>query len=422
MIKPLKVLHVSHSYGGGGAGKGAARLHQAFLQNGIDSHLITLENNSDDPDPHNVVICAHAREQRNARRKLSRWIMRQQSSANPVVKSLNLFNSGLLKDINAFECDIVQLHWVGYGTLSIWEIGKINKPVVWKLPDMYAFSGTEHYLLPDDPPRHVEGYRATNRPDHEAGIDINKWLWRCKRVAWRGRNISVVAPSRWLRDQARQSRIFRESRTAHIINPLDSEIYKFDRSLTSNNVWGIKKNRHTFLLGFGSLNATHDPRKGYEHLLKALEIIRKQRSVGSLELLIFGGRQKGTTNVAGFRAYELGRLRTDEDIISAYNLCDGFVLPTLQDNLPNTVKEASCCGLPVAAYEVGGLPDLVEHLVTGYLARPRDPNDLADGIQWLVNNRSMNLRECIANKSAMRHSPARATESYSKFYEQVLHG
>ena len=99
-----------------------------------------------------------------------------------------------------------------------------------------------------------------------------------------------------------------------------------------------------------------------------------------------------------------------------------FVLPTLQDNLPNTVKEASCCGLPVAAYEVGGLPDLVELRVSGYLARPRDPNDLADGIQWIVINRSMNLRECIANKSAMRHSPARATESYSKFYEQVLHG
>ena len=69
----------------------------------------------------------------------------------------------------------------------------------------------------------------------------------------------------------------------------------------------------------------------------------------------------------------------------------------------------------MAAYEVGGLPDLVEHLVTGYLARPRDPNDLADGIQWLVNNRSMNLRECIANKSAMRHSPARATESSPNF-------
>lgn len=86
--------------------------------------------------------------------------------------------SGWAEKINKMDIDIVHLHWVGAETLSIEDIGRINKPVIWTLHDMWPFCGIEHYA-----PDLLESRWRNNYENHSFSsfIDLDFIVWKRKK-------------------------------------------------------------------------------------------------------------------------------------------------------------------------------------------------------------------------------------------------
>src|SRR5660398_316157 len=135
--------------------------------------------------------------------------MRLQRTENPTLHSPALLPSQMRAQLNAGAADMVNLHWVCGEMLSAKDIGRITKPVVWTLHDMWAFCGAEHYAPDGDGARWRQGYEKDTRGPGHGGLDIDRWTWRRKRKAWK-RPFHIVTPSRWLADCARESALMHD--------------------------------------------------------------------------------------------------------------------------------------------------------------------------------------------------------------------
>lgn len=413
----MKVLHVCFADGREGGAIGAYRLHRAMLGEGVDSHMLVVHKTTDDPS---VLAFSSPRKIVNrVNRALSAGILKLQSSDNLGVRSLNIFPTGTHRLINKFNADVVQLHWINRNTISIGEIAKINKPVFWKLPDMWAFSGTEHYLNPGDKPRYKEGYYPANRQEGVRGLDLDQMLWRYKARCWSKANFTVVCPSKWLAKCARESFLFRDRPVYNIANPIDLEVYKpaVDKSRAKRE-FGLSSNKKTVL--FGSLRAMMDRRKGFHHLQKAIARLADIEDTSKLELAILGESGPQGSTLYGMTVRYLGSFHEDERLVMAYTAADVVVLPAEIDNLPNTVQEATACGVPCVAFDTGGLPDMITHKKTGYLARPFDEMDLAQGIKWVLEQTAKEMSQQVRTSAANLHSPSGRVSDYLAMYRGRL--
>ena len=411
----LRVLHVCYSDGNGGAAIGARRSHNAMLSQGIDSVLAVVKKTTTDP---RVIELPEKPVRRFAARQLTRCVEWFQKSDNEVFRTLNIIPMGAADALNKIEADIIQLHWVAADTVSISELAKLNKPIVWKLPDMWAFSGAEHYSQIESADRFADGYTASNRPKGQTGLDIDRWIWAYKKSAWRDVNFNIVGPSKWIANCARRSILLGNALVRHIPNPLDLSLYKPHSMSAAREAFGLPQDRT--LVMFGALHATTDPRKGFQHLQAALDHLPQHLDPNTTSIVVMGADGPKGQKTGPYDTHYLGVLRDEQKIVAAYCTADVFVLPCEMDNLPNVVKEATCCGVPCTGFDVGGMPDMIDHHETGYLAKPYDPQDLARGIAWVARNATDDMRMEVRRRAESKHAEDIAVRRYVDFYNEIL--
>lgn len=377
----------------------AYRLHRALLADGVDSRMIVDVKQSDDatvtgPGTPRAKLLARLRPHLETR------LARVQKTDNPVLHSPGLAGAPLAPRLARAGADIAHLHWVAGGMVSLRQIARLRLPVVWTLHDMWPFCGSEHYATHD---RWVAGYARDNRPEGHGGFDLDRWAWRRKRDLWR-RPMQIVAPSRWLADAARRSSLMGGWPVHVIPNAIDTDTWSPVERPLARRLLGLPQERKLVL--FGAMGGARDPRKGADLLLAALARLRDAGA--DLDLVIFGQPAPARAGEAGlppgFPVHYLGPLHDEVALRLAYGAADCFVLPSRQDNLPNTGLEAQASGLPVVGFDVGGLPDIVAHEQTGYLAAPFEVEDLARGIGWVLEHED---RQRALSRAAVQH--ARAT-------------
>lgn len=410
----MKVLHVCHSDGFGGAAIGAKRLHQTMLSQGVASNLLVAKKFSNDP----TVIELPDDLARTIKERINNKLLSLHSTDNPIIRSLNIFGRGAAEYINSTDADVVQFHWVNADMISIRDVSRIAKPLVWKLPDMWAFSGAEHYLLPDDPLRYKFGYSSNNRPVHEKGIDLNKHLWRYKRYCWKNARFSVVCPSKWLAMCANESELFSQRDIFNIANPLNLAQYSPGMKLECRRQFDLPEGR--VLVLFAALASLVDKRKGFHYFNDALEKLSCIDSEKKFEVVILGNDGAHIDNLHGYKVHNLGRFKDQGDMINAYRAADFHVFPTQADNLPNVVKEAAACGLPCVGFNVGGMPDMVEHLNNGYLAEPFNIYDLVAGLQWMLRQDLASISANVRAHAVDTHDPNKCVKLYMEVYEKTI--
>ena len=215
----MKVIQLNHSDINGGAARAAYRIHHALRQAGVDSRMWVDSATSGD-----WTVQGPATKLRKGLAKLrptlgSSLFKPVFKTGNPIIHSPALLPSGRVDALNASDADVLHLHWVQGEMLSIAEIGRLCKPVVWTLHDMWAFCGAEHYT---EEFRWREGYRKDNRPGYESGFDLNRWTWVRKRKHW-ARPMHIVTPSHWLAQCVRESALMRDWPVSVIPNPIDTE-------------------------------------------------------------------------------------------------------------------------------------------------------------------------------------------------------
>ena len=341
------------------------------------------------------------------RSELASFLTKALKTGNPITHSPAVVPSRWSNRLNASDADVIHLHWINSEMLSVADIGKFKKPVVWTLHDMWAFCGAEH-LASDY--RWRDGYTADNRPAHESGFDLNRWTSARKQKHWK-HPIHIVAPSRWLATCARQSVLMREWPITVIPNTIDTDVWQpVDKSI-ARQLLHLPPDVPLLLFGgWGGINVEH---KGLDLLQAALNHLSGQ--LRGLELVMLGQLAPRVPGEIGFPVHFTGHLHDDISLQALYSAVDAVVVPSRQEAFGQTASEAHACGTPVVAFNATGLMDVVEHQKTGYLAKAFDPVELAIGLCWVLDD--------AARRVALgRAARARAVQlwSYKTVAEQYL--
>lgn len=362
----MKVVAVTDTESLSGAGIAALRIHRALGAAGVASAMAVARKGSvaSDVGELNGPV---ARRLHAARRFAMKNVLRACGARDGEPLSANLLPTGMHHRINRLQADVLHLHWVGLEMLRIEEIARIRKPLVWTMHDEWFALGLEHYATaggsgPD--PARSELFRRMDRS-----------VRRRKAAAWSACAPEIVCPSHWLADRMRSSGLIDPQRVHVISNTVPLDVFQPADRAAARSRLGLPQDRP--VIGMGALKALDDPRKGYAHLRDALAHLAGLGLAREPIVLVFGG--DGGTDLP-LRAQFAGTVTGDAELAALYAAMDVFVCPSRQENLPNTIAEASGCGVPTVAFEVGGIPDLVTHGVTGYLARPFDARDLAEGV------------------------------------------
>ena len=346
--------------------------------------------------------------------ELDRRLWRLQRSPVATWRSPARFGTLSAQRINEMPVDIVNLHWVTDGFLSIEAIGRISKPIVWSMYDMWPFTGTEHYV--DDTPqaRWRSGYTRANRPPGESGIDLDRWAYERKVRHW-CRPMHMVPASGWLAESTASSRLMNGWRVTRIPHVIDTERFAPADMRTAREALGLPTER-PLVLFLASAGIT-DGRKGWDLLEPAIHRIRRDRP--DLEVVVAGPASPEHTP---FPIHWMGPVSDPAVISTLYAACTVTAVPSREDNLPLTALEAHACGRPVVAFRIGGLPDIVDHLASGYLAAPFDSAELASGIGRAINDsQSGGSWGAAARKRAVSGwSPQAVVRAYLDVYAEVL--
>lgn len=374
----MKIAMVNHSDIYGGAARAAWRIHHALRQSGVNSQMYVNRSFSGDwtvAGPQSNIEQAMGMLRSPLGRIVANCLCK---TNNPILHSPALLPSSWPKRLNKSDSDIVHLHWVNNEMMSVTDIARISKPVVWTLHDMWAFCGAEHYT---EDYRWRDGYNNKNRPTYEFGFDLNRWTWQRKRKSWK-KPMHIVAPSHWLAECARTSALMQDWPISVIPNTLDVDSWQPVEKKLARHLLNLPTNCP--LLAFGAISGGLDPRKGMDLLLKALDHLRGEYQ--GLQLLIFGQNAPKELPDLGFPVHYTGHLHDTLSLRVLYSAADAMIVPSRQEAFGQTASEAQACGTPVIAFDACGLPDIVVHKQSGWLARPFDTEDLAMGIKWVLDD------------------------------------
>ncbi|TBR58672.1 glycosyl transferase [Westiellopsis prolifica IICB1] len=377
----MKILLLSTQDISGGAARASYRLHKGLQNIGINSQMLVQEKNSDDK----TVLAPRIRMfQGLARSKLTFDTLPlkfyRQRSEN--IFSLQWLPDRVIPKIAAINPDIINLHWISGAFVHIETLAKLKQPLVWTLHDMWAFTGGCHYS--GDCERYIKSCGTCPQLGSNKDWDLSRWVWKRKTNAWKKLNLTIVTPSSWLARCARDSSLFQDLRVEVIPYGVDVQTYRPIERHIARKLLKLPQDKQLVL--FGSLRATSDKRKGFHLLQAALEELSKSGWKDRLEVVIFGASQPENPPDFGFQAHYVGTLNDDLSLAVVYSAADVFVLPSIEENLANTVMEAIACGTPSVAFNIGGMPDMIEHQKNGYLAQAYKVEDLAQGIAWVLEN------------------------------------
>jgi len=400
----------------GGASRAAYRLHTGLRGIGVESRMLVQVKYSHDPfvtGPGGKL----ARRVGRLRSCLDRLPLQFYRGRRKGVWGLSWLPGKTLDRICGLNPDVVHLHWIGDGFLPVADLARLNRPVVWTLHDSWAFTGGCHV------PHQCTGYRNSCLDCPQLGSStvsgIPHWVWKQKAKHWRGLNLTVVTPSRWLADCAGASSLFKDVRVEVIPNGLDlGRFSPADRGV-AREVMGLPRDKKIIL--FGSVNSTGDPNKGFQFLREATELMAQHGWEEKAELVVFGSSEPASPPRLGLKTSYLGRIYDDDRLVLLYSAADVLVAPSIQENLSSTVMEAMACGTPCVAFDIGGMPDLIDHRHNGYLARPFRVDDLAQGMEWVISDhdRQSKLSETCREKVEREFSLEKVARKYLSIYYDI---
>lgn len=370
----FKVLHVNYSDMIGGAAIGVNRLHTALLKNGIDSKLLVCDKTTNDT---NVIGPTSTLEilVNQFKISLSRFIKKKLvKTSNKETFSFNFFDTKVLKKINSYNSDVVHLHWIGNEMISISQLKKINKPIIWSFWDMWPICGAEHHSYDE---RYINGYTKFNRPNNESGIDLNRYIWNYKKKNFNF-DYTITTPSKWFYNIVKKSNLHKNKKIIHLPLNIDISNWKPRNIELSKDFFKIKNNKKILL--FGSATSTND-RKGFDFLVNLF----KQKKFKNCKLLVFGEKPKKIEDLNIDYEY-IGRIKDIYSLNMLYSLSDVLLMPSKIELFGQIGMEANACGTPCVIFDNTGATDYIKHLKNGYISKYLDINDYAEGINWLIND------------------------------------
>ncbi len=416
----MRVLLINTSERMGGAAIACGRLMEALKNNGIKAKMLVRDKQTDQIT---VVALEHnwTLVWKFVWERVCIW------SANRFKKNhlfaVDIANTGT--DITSLpefqQADVIHLHWINQGMLSLNNLNKIfasGKPVVWTMHDMWPFTGICHYA------GQCERYRQQchHCPFIYGGggkDDLSARVFAQKRKAYEGHHITFVACSQWLERQARNSMLLKGQTIMSIPNAINTNLFKPHDKMAARQKCGLPEDMRLVL--FGSVKIT-DPRKGVKYLVESCRLLagKHPELKEKLGIVAFGNQSEQLADMLPFKVFALDFVTNEHKLVDIYNAVDIYVTPSLEDNLPNTIMEAMACGTPCVGFNVGGIPEMIDHLHNGYVARYQSAEDFANGMYWTLTDPGyQSLCEEASRKAVTHYSEHVIAKKFIDLYNKV---
>ena len=417
----MRVLIVNTSEREGGAAVAANRLMDALNNNGVKAKMLVRDKETDDITV--VGLKSGLRQRLNF--LWERWcVYWHLHFKRDHLFELDLANTG--SDITKLpefkEADVIHLAWINQGFLSLNVIRKIinsGKAIVWTMHDLWPATGICHFTLG------CEAYKGQCRkcfflPGGGSATDLSTRVFNKKKKLYYNSGIHFVACSKWLGSSAKQSSLLTGLQLSVIPNPIDTHVFcpKDKRAARLHST--LPEDKHIIL--FVSQRVTME-RKGMAYFIKAISLLaeRHPEMKENTAIAILGGRADEVVSQLDLPSYPLGYIRNERQLVDVYNSADVFVIPSLDDNLPNTIMEAMACGVPSVGFKVGGIPEMIDHQKNGYVANFKDADDLAAGIHWVLDEAdNEDLKKRCVQKVMSCYSQRSVAMKYVEVYNQAL--
>lgn len=405
----FSILHLNQSSLSGGAAIAGLRLHEGLRTEGIASRMLVSHGN-DDVQGISVI-----------RRRFSRLENAVGKLTNAVgINYINNINTAFLKN-HPWMCsaDVIHLHNLhgGYCNYLLLPMAIKGRPTVLTLHDMWPFTG--HCAHSFDCNRWQSGCGKCPYPDMFPPIrhDGTAFEWKLKKRLWRKLNLHVHCPSRWLYELAKRS-FLASTELYYIPHGIDTEVFKpLDPEYSR---WALGLSTHQYVI-MASAQSFLDKWKGMDLLLYALHALPSSLLKETV-MLLMGRHGLRFMNEFPCRVLPLDYIYQDRFKVLAYSAADVFVHPARAETFGLVIQESLACATPVVAFHVGGISDLVDHGVTGYLSNPFDIGNFSFNIRVLLEDKSSRLvigrkaRQFIIDKFSLQ----RQVIQHIKIYEQML--
>lgn len=411
----MRILIISTSDRSGGAAVAAWRLMEALNASGEKALMAVGDKTTDD-----IRIA----------RAASPWRRRLSFLTERLLIYIRLgFRRERLFDIDTAQCglslatmrearqaDIIHIHWTGQGMLStrgLRQLIRTGKPIVWTMHDIWPATAICHIT------HSCTAFHENCRPcPIHSGMARSTWRRKAATLALAEGRIHFVACSRWLAGEAKESGLLATQDISVIPNPIDSHIFRPMPKDEARKAEGLPPDKRIIL--FVCQKATN-PYKGTEYLISACQQLSRLHYTADTAIAILGNHSEELADRLQLHTYPLGYISDEKRLARIYNAADCFVLPSLSENLPNTIMEAMACGVPCVGFRVGGIPEMILHRRTGYVAAYRDADDLAEGLLWTLYkaDRGKLAAEALAHV-AKHYAPATVAMRYTEIYNQAL--
>jgi glycosyltransferase involved in cell wall biosynthesis len=412
----MKILYLNGADVEGGAAKAATRLLQGVHEQGADARLYVQRKYRNIPQvdgPRSLLGKALG----FVRPTIEQLLMGIKPTKMNGPFCAAWLPDGLARLVSASSPDLIHLHWVAR-MMRLETLRRFNVPIVWTMHDSWAFTGGCY--LPADCTRYRESCGQCPMLNSAKEDDFSRRIWQRKKKGWDGLNLTIVAPSRWMADCAASSSLFRNVRVEVIPNGIDTDFFKPVDRYWAREELSLPQDKKLIL--FGSKGVNSDRNKGFHLLVEALHLLAFTPGFDQTELIIFGSKEPDQPVDYGLRTNYLGWQADEARLAQFYSAADVFVFPSLQESLGYTAMEAMACGTPCVAFHQGGVPDLVDHGQNGYLAQPFEPDDLAHGIAWVLedNERRNELGIRARQKIEREFTLKNIAEQHMTLYREIL--
>ena len=415
----MRILLINTSDRTGGAAVAANRLLKALQKTGVSANMLVRDKITQDTSVVSINTSAAKKLINRIRfvwERLVIFLCNHLSKEN--LFQVSIANTGT--DIRHYalvrEADVIHIHWINQGMLSLSDIKRLidsGKPVVWTLHDMWPATGVCHYAALCDQYRS----ECTQCP-----MMKHLFLWNLARTVYRHKStiglekITFVGCSSWITEMCKQSRLLRNASFYSIPNPIDTASFKPYNKQAVRGKYNLPIQKKLVLFAAAKVS---DNRKGLTYLIEACHLLAERHA--DIEVLLMGNKADEIQCQLPVPSHLLGYVSSLEQIAEIYSLSDVFVISSLEDNLPNTIMEAMACGTPCVGFQTGGIPEMIDHLKNGYVARYQDAEDLAQGITWVLDHpHPQQLAEACVEKVKTHYSEEVIAGKYIALYQKVM--
>ncbi|RHR53626.1 glycosyltransferase [Parabacteroides sp. AF17-28] len=316
------------------------------------------------------------------------------------------------------KADVIHFHWINQGFLSLKGIEILTgcgKPIVWTMHDMWPCTAICHYSWGCERFHDECGKCPFLKSNKQR--DLSHYVWR-KKYFLKTSGIQLVAVSSWLAEQARKSSLTKDLDVVVIPNAIDISVFSKKEKIGIRKKLSFPLDKKIVLMGAARLD---DPIKGFQFLKEALSILFLSRD--DLLLVLFGAIKNDKSFFDGLVIpyLSLGLLSDSYQIAELYSAADVTVVPSFYETFGQTIIEAMACGCPAVSFNNSGQTDIIDHKINGYLAEYKNANDLANGIQWILNNPNpQTLSDACVKKVQESYTEEVVAKQYIALYEKLL--